>query len=128
MVRGNRAALNKEPRRDAAGRSLPSDAAMNYVELQIVCKHHEPGERPILAAWWIESHFDTFDPAQVNERQNTAVERQVVTEVDGSIRLRFKMRCLKCGNEPVLRQEKLDAALAAIYEKGAHPKVVQYPI
>ncbi len=36
---------------------LPSDRSMHYVELQLVCKQHPEGERPILGAWWIESHF-----------------------------------------------------------------------
>ncbi len=127
MVRGNRFALNKAPRRDAAGRSLPADSAMRYVELQVVCRNHPEGQQPILGAWWIESHFDYFDSAQVNERPNNAVERQLITEDDGSIRQRFKMRCPRCGNQPVLRQETIDAALAAIYEQGADPKVVQFP-
>jgi len=66
---------------------------MHYVELQLVCKQHPEGQRPILGAWWIESHFNDFDPAQVNERGNVAVEGQFIPEPDGTTRLRFKMTC-----------------------------------
>jgi len=38
------------------------------------------------------------------------------------------MRCPKCSNAPVFTQDKIDAGLAAIYEQGAHAKVVRYPI
>ena len=67
-------------------------------------------------------------PAQVNERANSDVERQVVTGQDGATRLRFKMTCPKCGQTPVYRQDLIDAALAAIYERGADPKIQQYAI
>ena len=128
MVRGDRFARGREPRVDAQGHSLPSDKSMRYVELQLVCKQHPEGERPILGAWYIESHFEQFDPAQVNERGNHAVERQVVAGEDGGTRLRFKMTCPKCGQTPVYRQDRIDAALAAIYEAGAHPKIQQYAV
>ncbi len=98
---------------------------MHYVELQLVCKQHPEGQRPILGAWWIESHFDDFDPAQVNERANAAVERQLITEPDGATRLRFKMTCPRCGQQPVYRQDLIDAALAALYVQGANSKIVQ---
>lgn len=101
---------------------------MYYVEMQLVCKQHPQGERPILGAWYIESHFQQFDAAQVNERPNSAVARQVVTEPDGATRLRYKMTCPKCGQTPVYRQDLIDAALAALYERGADPKVQQYAI
>ena len=127
-ARGSRFAQGREPSRDAAGHSLPSDRSMQYVELQLVCKQHPEGERPILGAWWIESHFDDFDPAQVNERANAAVERQFITEPDGTTRLRFKMHCPKCGQQPVYRQDLIDAALAALYVKGADSKIVPYAI
>ncbi len=47
MVRGNRFARGREASRDAEGRSLPSDTSLQYVELQLVCKQHPKGERPI---------------------------------------------------------------------------------
>ncbi len=59
-ARGSRFAQGREPSRDAAGHSLPSDRSMQDVELQLVCKQHPEGERPILGAWWIESHLDDF--------------------------------------------------------------------
>ncbi len=89
---------------------------------------HPEGERSILGAWWIASHFDHFDPAQVNERANVAVELQPIPEPDGTTRLRFKMTCPKCGQQPVYRQDRIDAALAALYVKGADSKIVQYAI
>lgn len=128
-ARGGRFAIGEKPGQDAAGHSLPSDGSMRYVELQVICQQHE-GEPPmILGAWWIESHHEVFDPTEVNERANKAViDRQVLTGPDGSSRLRFVMRCPKCGNAPVLRQETIDAALVAIYQKDSVAKVVQYPI
>ena len=128
MVRGDRFARGREPRAGTNGHSLPSDKSMRYVELQLVCKQHPEGAGPILGAWYIESHFELFDPAQVNERANSDVERQVVTGQDGATRLRFKMTCPKCGQTPVYRQDLIDAALAAIYERGADPKIQQYAI
>ncbi len=101
---------------------------MHYVELQLVCKQHPEGEGPILGAWWIESHLDGFDQAQVNERPNKAVERQLISDPDGTMRLRFKVTCPKCGQQPVYRQDLINAALAAIYVKGASSKIVQYAI
>lgn len=128
MVRGDRFARGREPRADAEGHSLPSDRSMHYVELQLVCKQHPEAKPPILGAWWVESYLAEFHPAQVNERANSAVERQVVTNADGTTRLRFKMTCPKCGQQPVYRQELIDAALATIYEPGAVAKVTQVPI
>jgi len=101
---------------------------MHYVELQLVCKRHPGGERPILGAWWIESHFEVFDPALVNERANAQVERQFITEPDGTTRLRFKMTCPKCGQQPVYRQDLIDEGLAVIYEQGAVAKVIPLPV
>jgi len=128
VARGDRFARGREPHADAEGHSLPSDKSMHYVELQLVCKQHPKGERPVLGAWWIESHFNDFDPAQVNERANAAVERQFITKPDGTTRLRFKMTCPKCGQQPVYRQDRIDAGLALIYEKGAVAKVTQLPV
>jgi len=127
-TRGSRFAEGHESSRDEAGHSLPSDRSMHYVELQLVCKQHPEGERPILGAWWIESNFEVFDPAQMNERANVAVELQPITEPDGTTRLRFKMTCPKCGQQPVYRQDRIDAALAALYVQGADSKIVQYAI
>ena len=127
-TRGRRFALSHESSRDEVGHSLPSDRSMHYVELQLVCKQHPEGERPILGAWWIESHFEVFDPAQVNERANTGVERQSITEADGTTRLRFKMTCPTCGQRPEYRQELIDEGLAVIYEQGAVAKVIPLPV
>ena len=127
-ARGSRFAQGREPSRDEAGHSLASDQSMGYVELQLVCKQHPVGERPLLGAWWIESHFEVFDPAQVNERANSGVERQFITDPDGTTRLRFKMTCPMCGQQPVYRQDRIDAALAALYVQGADSKIVPHPI
>ena len=127
-ARGSRFAEGHESSRDEAGHSLPSDRSMGYVELQLVCKQHPEGERPILGAWWIESNFEVFDPAQVNERANAAVERQFITEPDGTTRLRSKMTCPMCGEAPEYRQERMDEGLRAIYEQGAVAKVIQHPV
>ncbi len=125
MVRGDRFARGREPRADAEGHALPSDRSMHYVELQLVCKQHPEAERPILGAWWIESHLDGFDPAQVKERRNDAVTTQLPDE---SGRVRYRLHCPKCRNAPVLRQETVDDWLSRIYEKAAAPKVIQLPI
>jgi len=74
------------------------------------------------------SHFEAFDPAQVNVRANAAVEGQLITEPDGTTRLRFKMTCPKCGQQPVYRQDRIDAALAELYVQGANAKIVQYAL
>ncbi len=88
------------------------------------CKTCPEGERPILGAWYIESHFQEFDPTQVNERRNIAVTTQ---QPDDSGRLRHRMHCPKCRNAPVLRQESIDRMLGGIYEHGA-AKVVRLPV
>ena len=64
----------------------------------------------------------------MNERANAAVERQLITEPDGATRLRFKMICPRCGQQPVYRQDLIDAALAALYVQDANSKIVQYAI
>ena len=64
----------------------------------------------------------------LNERANAAVEGQCITEPDGTTRLRFKMTCPKCGQQPVYRQDRIDAALAALYVKGEDAKIVPYAI
>lgn len=98
---------------------------MRYVALDLVCGGHPKGEEPILGRWWIESLHEQFDVKQVNEGTNAAVELQSLTQPNGSVRLRFKMRCPRCTNEPVFTAEKIDEALAAIYEKGAYAKVLR---
>lgn len=123
MVRGDRFARGQPPRRDQAGHSLPSDRSMHYVELQLVCKQHPEGEEPILGAWWVESHHEQFDARMVNERANSAVERQLVDSGDGSNRIRYKLRCPKCRNSPVFTAERIDAALKAIYVRGAYATI-----
>lgn len=129
MARGARFASNKASSSDADGHSLPSDKSMHYIELQLVCGCCPLGDRPILAAFWIESHFEEFDPNQVNERENRAMIRQMVDGRDG--RQRFVFQCPKCSNSPVLKQETVDGWLAAAYGyygKGARAAVVGRPI
>lgn len=64
----------------------------------------------------------------MNERANSGVERQFITDPDGTTRLRFKLTCPMCGQQPVYRQDLIDAALAALYVQGANPKVVPHPV
>lgn len=125
VPRGSRFAAGKEPSRDRAGRSLPSDRDMAYVELQIVCAvcSRVGVRRPILGAWWIESHHAAFDPAEVNERANKCVERQLIGD-----RLRYKLSCPRCPATPVLKGERIDQALELVYEQGARAKVEQVPL
>ncbi len=125
MPRGSRFAAGKAPSRDEAGRSLPSDRDMAYVELQIVCAvcSRAGVRRRILGAWWIESHHAAFDPAEVNERDNTRVERQLIGD-----RFRYKLECPQCDAKPVLRGETIDQGLEVVYEQGARAKVTQLPL
>lgn len=125
VPRGSRFAAGKAPSRNEAGRSLPSDRDMAYVELQIVCGVCFRGNArpPILGAWWIESHHAAFDSAEVNERVNTRVERQLIGD-----RLRYKLECPRCPAKPVLRGETIDKALEVEYEQGARAKVSQLPL
>ena len=128
MARGNRFARGENAQRDAAGHSLPSDRSMSYVELQILCMPCLNQERVILGAWWIESHSEKFEANQVNERKNKDVVTHLVREADGSTRTRYKLRCPKCRQEPVLRQDTVDHALGGVYQQGARQKVVPYAI
>ena len=36
------------------------EQVMHCVEMQLVCKKHPECERPVLGAWYMESHFDQF--------------------------------------------------------------------
>ena len=125
MPRGSRFAAGKAPSRNEAGRSLPSDRDMAYVELQIVCGvcSRRSVKPPILGAWWIESHHAAFNPAEVNERDNTRVERQLIGD-----RLRYKLSCPRCPATPVLRGERIDRELELVYEQGARAKVERVPL
>jgi len=125
VPRGSRFAAGKAPSRNEAGRSLPSDRDMAYVELQIVCGvcSRRSVKPPILGAWWIESHHAAFDPAEVNERVNTRVERQLIGD-----RLRYKLECPQCDAKPVLRGETIDQGLEVVYEQGARAKVERVPL
>jgi len=38
------------------------------------------------------------------------------------------MTCPKCGQQPVSRQDRIDAALAELYVQGADAKIVPYAI
>lgn len=125
MPRGSRFAAGKAPSRNEAGRSLPSDRDMAYVELQIVCGvcSRRSVMPRILGAWWIESHHAAFDSAEVNERANKRVERQLIGD-----RLRYKLSCPRCPATPVLRGETIDQALEVEYEQGARAKVSRMPL
>ncbi len=128
MPRGSRFAKNQPRRRDAQGKSLPSHRALEYVELRIVCRQH-PQDETVLAQFFVESHAEAFDSQQVNERTNSAVvERQLRTDADGAEYLRYVLACPRCSNRLILRQDKIDAALAKIYEQGAVEKVSKLPL
>jgi len=81
-ARGSRFAQGREPSRDAAGHSLPSDQSMHYVELQLVCKQHPEGQRPILGVWWIESHLWDHDVPAVAPRGEPVTPGRRVAGVD----------------------------------------------
>ena len=127
MPRGSQFALGKEPRRDGHGRSLPSDRSMRFVELRILCK----GCRSLapLAVFYVETLTKVF-PGAANERlpNKAVVERQPLTDDDGSDYVRFKFRCPRCGAEPVLRAGTIDEKLKAAYEPQAVAKRVLLPI
>lgn len=99
---------------------------MRYVELQVVCKHHQ-GRGPIIGAWYIESQHEEFDPQLVNQRPTKGLEPQRVVGSDGSW-CRYRMSCSQCPHSPVLRQDTVNAALAAVYVPKATAKVVVYAL
>ncbi len=101
---------------------------MRYVALDLVCRGHPEGEAPVLGRWWIESHHEQFSGAQVNEGPNSGVEVQTIGHADGATRLRYKLACPHCHNAPVFTAEKIDQALAAVYEQGAYAKVIRHRV
>ena len=58
--------------------------------------------------------------------ENHAVAVQPVPDRDGTLRVRYKMRCPRCTNAPVLRADKIEAAVEAIYEPDAVAKIIRY--
>ncbi len=40
MSRGSGFALGRAPSRDAAGHSLPSDKSMQFIAVDLLCRHH----------------------------------------------------------------------------------------
>jgi hypothetical protein len=94
---------------------------MHFVALEVACKPCSGrGVETVLGTWAIETHKPTFDPRQVHARgNNTAVQVEEILESDGSYRRRYKMCCPRCGATPVVREDKVDAGLEAMYEPGA---------
>ena len=72
-----------------------------------------------MATWAVDSASPEFHPEDVYELgHNRALERQVLTE-GTRVRVRFTLRCPRCGNAPQFREETIDEALEAVYEQGA---------
>lgn len=124
MARGSRAVAGRAPSRDQAGRSLPSDASTQYVELQVVCRTcSRPEHLLVLGAWWIDSRLEAFDAGQVNERANQAMVRQMPDGPEG--RQRYVFTCPGgCGRKGVLRQDTIDDKLAEAFERDVTQKIV----
>jgi len=66
------------------------------------------------------------DPAQLNERANANVERQMPDGAQG--RQRFILTCPRCRKKPVLRQNTIDEMLASEYGQNLQQKVVYLPV
>ena len=124
MARGSRAIAGRAPSRDQAGRSLPSDASTQYVELQVVCRTcSRPEHLLVLGAWWIDSRLEAFDAGQVNERANQAMVRQMPDGPEG--RQRYAFECPgRCRRKGVLRQDTIDDKLAEAFERDVTQKIV----
>ncbi|WP_270889894.1 hypothetical protein [Pedococcus sp. 5OH_020] len=124
-VRGNRIAVDQADRRDEHGHSLPSDTFMHFVAIEVACRPcQREGVETILGAWAVETHDATFDPNQLfNKGENQNVTIQELPDGSGAIRQRYKMTCPRCGNAPVLRAERVTAALSHLYQQGARALV-----
>ena len=128
MARGSRAVAGRAPSRDQAGRSLPSDASTQYVELQVVCRTcSRPEHLLVHGAWWIDSRLEAFDAGQVNERANIRVERQQPEGPEG--RQRYIFPCPGgCGRKGILRQDTIDNLLSEAFERDVQMRVVLHGI
>ena len=50
---------------------------------------------------------------------NSTTEIEELPDGVSSVRRRFKMKCPRCGATPVLREDKVDEGLRAMYKPGA---------
>jgi hypothetical protein len=129
MARGSKFALGKEPSRDAQGHSLPDDMSMRFVAIDLVCSCRPRGQEVHLARFGTETRSGIFVANEVDLMgENHAVTVQSMPDRDGTLRQRYKMRCPHCTNAPVLRADKIEAAVEAIYEPGAVAKIIRYRI
>jgi hypothetical protein len=120
MARGDRFARGRVDTRDGQGHSLPSNRFMRFVAVEFACKPcNRRGVETVLGTWAIETDAPQFDARQVHVRgDNSAVETQGIPE-GAAGRRRYRFACPRCGNRPQLREDKIDAALAALYKPGA---------
>jgi hypothetical protein len=129
MPRGSRFALGKPARSDQNGHALPSDRFMRFVALDLVCGNHPNGREPVLASFAVDTDASEFDPDQVYERRpSRALSTQMLSEQNGEVRFRHRMRCPKCGATPVVRDEHVVQALEAIFEPGVYHRIVRMPV
>lgn len=124
---GRRFAAGKAPSRDSAGRSLPSDKDMQYVEVIYLCQVcARSGDVIELAGFGVETRDETFSPGMVYERRRSRiVERDPRVDDTGREYIRFKMQCPGCRSSPILRSDKADAELEEIYKQGARGVTVR---
>ena len=129
-ARGSRIAKHRPPARDKDGRSFPSDTFAHYIALELVCSRcKEHGNHVVLAGWAIDSRLKRFDPDQIFERgDNRALTHQELPDGHGGVRSRYSLLCPACGNAPQFRQEKVDAALRAVWAPGVQNKVAFCPV
>jgi hypothetical protein len=126
--RGSGFALGQPPTRDAAGHNLPSDRSMQFVAVDLLCRVCYPQYRIRFVRLAIDSWHDSFDIAHVYQRGPSSSFAEEGFTADGQTWVRYKCRCPHCGNAPVVRAERVMAALEAAYERGAIDKVVSLPI
>ena len=132
MSRGRSFALNKPPQQVGKHQWLPSDRSMQFVAVDLLCRCHpeEPGST--LARFAIDTWHEEFRSSEVYERgdNKAVVERQPVTDEDGSAGVRYVFECRRpgCRNRPVYRSRTLDKVLAHFYEPGARDVVVPIAI
>jgi hypothetical protein len=94
---------------------------MQFVAIEVACRSCQGrGLETVLATWAAQTESPEFDPREVHARgDNLAVLIQELPVTADGVRRRFKMLCPRCGAKPVVREDKIDEALAAIYEHGA---------
>ncbi len=113
MARGDRFTRGREPSRDLAGRSLPSERDAHYLELVLLCRVCATrGKRLELAGFGVETHDAHFRPDLVYERHRSrVVARDVRTDAEGNEYVRYSMRCPSCRNAPQIRQHRIGEEL-----------------